>query len=36
MNKLTALLALLGVAVFVFFSSIYTVNEVEQIIITQF
>jgi membrane protease subunit HflC len=36
MNKLTALLALLGVAVFVFFSSAYTVNEVEQIIITQF
>ena len=36
MNKLTALLALLGVAVFVFFSSVYTVNEVEQIIITQF
>ena len=36
MNKLTALLALLGVAVFVLFSSIYTVNEVEQMIITQF
>jgi membrane protease subunit HflC len=36
MNKLTALLALLGVAVFVLFSSIYTVSEVEQMIITQF
>jgi membrane protease subunit HflC len=36
MNKLTTLLALLGVTVFVFFSSIYTVSEVEQIIITQF
>ena len=36
MNKLTPLLALLGVALFVVFSSIYTVNEVEQIIITQF
>ena len=36
MNKLTAMLALLVVAVFVLFSSIYTVNEVEQIIITQF
>ena len=36
MNKMNALLALLGVAIFVVFSSIYTVNEVEQIIITQF
>jgi len=36
MNKLTTLLALLGVTVFVFISSIYTVSEVEQIIITQF
>ena len=36
MNKLVALLALLAVAMFVFFSSIYTVNEVEQMIITQF
>jgi membrane protease subunit HflC len=36
MNKLTAMLALLVVALFVLFSSIYTVNEVEQIIITQF
>jgi membrane protease subunit HflC len=36
MNKLTALLALLGVAVFILFSSIYTVSEVEQMIITQF
>jgi len=36
MNKLTALLAALGVAAFVLFSSIYTVSEVEQMIITQF
>jgi membrane protease subunit HflC len=36
MNKLTALLAILAVAAFVLISSIYTVNEVEQMIITQF
>src|SRR5210317_2246525 len=36
MNKLAALLALLGAAAFVLISSIYTVNEVEQMIITQF
>ena len=36
MNRLAALLALLGVAAFVLISSIYTVNEVEQMIITQF
>ncbi|MGB5165827.1 MAG: protease modulator HflC [Woeseiaceae bacterium] len=36
MNKITAMLMAFGVAVFVFFSSIYTVSEVEQIIITQF
>ncbi len=36
MNRLAALLAILGIAAFVLISSIYTVNEVEQIIITQF
>src|SRR5210317_142780 len=36
MNRLAALIAILGVAVFVLVSSIYTVNEVEQMIITQF
>ena len=36
MNKLAALLAILGVAAFVLISSIYTVSEVEQMIITQF
>ena len=36
MNKLAALLALLGAAAFVLISSIYTVSEVEQMIITQF
>jgi membrane protease subunit HflC len=36
MNKLAALLAVLGAVVFVLISSIYTVNEVEQMIITQF
>ena len=36
MNKLTALLATLGAAAFVLISSIYTVGEVEQMIITQF
>jgi membrane protease subunit HflC len=36
MNKLVALLAILGTGLFVLFSSIYTVNEVEQMIITQF
>jgi membrane protease subunit HflC len=36
MNKLGALLTLLGVAAFVLISSIYTVSEVEQMIITQF
>ena len=36
MNRLVALIAILGVAVFVLVSSIYTVNEVEQMIITQF
>ena len=36
MNKLAALLTILGVAAFVLISSIYTVSEVEQIIITQF
>jgi len=36
MNKLTAFLAILAAAIFVLISSIYTVNEVEQMIITQF
>jgi membrane protease subunit HflC len=36
MNKLVALLAILGAAAFVLVSSIYTVSEVEQMIITQF
>ncbi len=36
MNKLAPLLVILGVAAFVLISSIYTVNEVEQVIITQF
>ncbi len=36
MNKLAALLVILGAAAFVLISSVYTVNEVEQIIITQF
>jgi membrane protease subunit HflC len=36
MSKLTALLALLAAAAFVLLSSIYTVSEVEQVIITQF
>lgn len=36
MNKLAALLAILGAAGFVLISSIYTVSEVEQMIITQF
>jgi len=35
-NKLAALLAILAAAAFVLISSIYTVNEVEQMIITQF
>ena len=36
MNKLAALLAILVAAAFALISSIYTVSEVEQIIITQF
>jgi len=36
MNKLATLLAILGAAAFVLISSIYTVSEVEQMIITQF
>ncbi len=36
MNKLALTLAILGAAAFVLISSIYTVNEVEQMIITQF
>jgi membrane protease subunit HflC len=36
MNKLAALLAILGAAAFVLISSLYTVSEVEQMIITQF
>jgi membrane protease subunit HflC len=36
MNKLAILAAILGAAAFVLVSSIYTVSEVEQIIITQF
>jgi membrane protease subunit HflC len=36
MNKLAALLAILGASAFVLISSIYTVSEVEQMIITQF
>jgi len=36
MNKLAALLAILAAAAFVLISSIYTVSEVEQMIITQF
>ena len=36
MNKLATLLVILGIAAFVLISSIYTVNEVEQVIITQF
>jgi membrane protease subunit HflC len=35
-NKLAALLAILGAGAFVLISSIYTVSEVEQMIITQF
>jgi membrane protease subunit HflC len=34
--KLVAILAVLGIATFVLMSSIYTVSEVEQAIITQF
>jgi membrane protease subunit HflC len=36
MNKLVALMAILGAAAFVLISSVYTVSEVEQMIITQF
>ena len=36
MNKLATLAAILSVAVFVLISSVYTVSEVEQMIITQF
>ena len=36
MNKLATLLVILGIAAFVLISSIYTVSEVEQVIITQF
>jgi membrane protease subunit HflC len=36
MNKLAPLLVLLGAAAFVLISSVYTVSEVEQMIITQF
>ncbi|MDH3275150.1 MAG: protease modulator HflC [Gammaproteobacteria bacterium] len=36
MNKLATLMALLGAAAFVLISSVYTVSEVEQMIITQF
>ena len=36
MNKLATLIAILGAAAFVLISSIYTVSEVEQMIITQF
>ena len=36
MNKLATLMAILGAAVFVLISSVYTVSEVEQMIITQF
>src|SRR5210317_1535008 len=36
MNKLITLMVMLGVAAFVLISSIYTVSEVEQMIITQF
>ena len=36
MNKLTALLAVMGAVAFILISSIYTVSEVEQVIITQF
>jgi membrane protease subunit HflC len=36
MNKLVALMAMLGAVAFVMISSVYTVNEVEQMIITQF
>jgi membrane protease subunit HflC len=36
MNKLAAFMTMLGTAAFVLISSIYTVNEVEQVIITQF
>ena len=36
MNKFTALLTILGAAAFVLISSVYTVSEVEQMIITQF
>jgi membrane protease subunit HflC len=36
MNKLASIAAILGVAVFVLISSVYTVSEVEQMIITQF
>ncbi len=36
MNKLAALLVVLAIAVVVLLNSVYTVNEVEQVIITQF
>src|SRR5210317_1883301 len=36
MNKLAVLLAIMGAAAFVLISSIYTVSEVEQMIVTQF
>jgi len=36
MNKLATLVVILGIAAFVLISSIYTVSEVEQVIITQF
>jgi len=36
MNKQLAMLAVLGIAAYLLMSSIYTVSEVEQMIITQF
>ena len=36
MNKLIAILAVLGIVTYVLISSLYTVSEVEQVIITQF
>ena len=36
MNKLIAIAVILGIGTFVGFNSLYTVSEVEQVIITQF
>ena len=36
MNKIVAILVVLSIGAYILFSSLYTVNEVEQVIITQF